>query len=417
MSATTKSEKTMDILDRAFGPEDDPDEIMDYGEYKYTCECLLEEDEARSVVDEYVAFWPECPEHNEPIKPEVLADMKRGIVDVADSSPEASRSIGDILPNFPLTNVHPVEVADYLETLSEAATHLLRDHDCDVHGYEVIKETSERALVLAARLRAPQEEAGRDHPCDGFGPNGSCSECTGLIARDDGTLVTDDGAIYEPRTSPEAERDDPTIRLKMIKRDGGDGSDYAAVADALSNEVLTLRSERTRSRLRSQEEPDSNEYRPWEEDEISECEYYKRRYLELRASQGEAETLGYVLVSSWTDDDGVESSRVLWSSKLYLTSREGEARLALAAPSTATRERISVEPVGARPSAPETEGVFRTDRAAGSWLHAGLREDGVTRSVDDCQRILGAANKRSRERPNWGQPGEPGGLGPAPEES
>lgn len=27
-------------------------------------------------------------------------------------------------------------------------------------------------------------------PCDGYGPNGGCSECTGLIQRIDGTIVS-----------------------------------------------------------------------------------------------------------------------------------------------------------------------------------------------------------------------------------
>jgi|SRR5208283_615451 len=47
----------------------------------------------------------------------------------------------------------PWPLYDVLTRLADAADHLLRDHDCDTHGHEGIKEASEAARRIL-----------RDHP-------------------------------------------------------------------------------------------------------------------------------------------------------------------------------------------------------------------------------------------------------------
>ena len=46
------------------------------------------------------------------------------------------------------------DVYAVLPMLTEAAEHLLRDHDCDGHGHEVTKGAAERARVLLRQLES-----------------------------------------------------------------------------------------------------------------------------------------------------------------------------------------------------------------------------------------------------------------------
>ena len=52
------------------------------------------------------------------------------------------------------TEATPWPLADVLDKLAAAADHLLRDHDCDAHGYEGILAARDAARRAAAALRA-----------------------------------------------------------------------------------------------------------------------------------------------------------------------------------------------------------------------------------------------------------------------
>jgi hypothetical protein len=68
------------------------------------------------------------------------------------------------------------------------------------------KGLTDRELDLIARAPRAGGHSGHDaddedlHPgyggCDAFGPKGGCSQCTGLIARNDGVTVTLGGAVH-----------------------------------------------------------------------------------------------------------------------------------------------------------------------------------------------------------------------------
>lgn len=45
----------------------------------------------------------------------------------------------------------------------------------------------------------PDNPHPRYGPCDGFGPDGTCSECTGLIGRADGSIIAWDGRLVRRR--------------------------------------------------------------------------------------------------------------------------------------------------------------------------------------------------------------------------
>jgi len=46
----------------------------------------------------------------------------------------------------------PWPLRDVLKRLAEAATHLLREHDCDAHGYEEVGGARDQALLIVERL-------------------------------------------------------------------------------------------------------------------------------------------------------------------------------------------------------------------------------------------------------------------------
>ena len=75
---------------------------------------------------------------------------------------------------------------------------------------------------------------------------------SGMIVEGDARYGSAGGGRAGPEEGEGDERwdtKDPTIRLRQIKRDGGDGSDYAAVAETLASEIMQLRAERTRARI------------------------------------------------------------------------------------------------------------------------------------------------------------------------
>lgn len=57
--------------------------------------------------------------------------------------------------------------------------------------------TARMCNIAATAKRALASEGQEEHPeygpCDAFGPNQTCSECTGLIQRDDGTVIASEG--------------------------------------------------------------------------------------------------------------------------------------------------------------------------------------------------------------------------------
>ncbi len=85
----------------------------------------------------------------------------------------------------------PWPVWGVLLDLAKAAEHLLRDHGCDVHGWEAHTSCAKRARELVARLhgsavRPCRECRHRDIPSWGD----PCSGCSGLHF-DDGRAVED----------------------------------------------------------------------------------------------------------------------------------------------------------------------------------------------------------------------------------
>ena len=89
----------------------------------------------------------------------------------------------------------PWPLRDVLKTLADAAEHLLKDHDCDAHGYENVDEAVKlarqytekaRELGLVAHLgrdRVAPEKPNRDGLPASPEPEFKCSSCGKTMSR------------------------------------------------------------------------------------------------------------------------------------------------------------------------------------------------------------------------------------------
>jgi hypothetical protein len=81
------------------------------------------------------------------------AQGDRSCADIGESLHDAADVVRGLRYQLYHALGEPWPLRDVLVRLADAAEHLLRDHDCDTHGYEGIKEATQAARRIL-----------RDHP-------------------------------------------------------------------------------------------------------------------------------------------------------------------------------------------------------------------------------------------------------------
>jgi hypothetical protein len=99
-----------------------------------------------------------------------------------EQNPEAERRSGAPRPSDALGFNTPWPVTSVLRRLADATDHLLKDHDCDQHGWEGVTVARDRARAIADAIEqqpsgAPRPEAEEPHIGGDGIPQGSCLLC------------------------------------------------------------------------------------------------------------------------------------------------------------------------------------------------------------------------------------------------